>query len=105
MKGVNVKSKRRSAGDAGQGVADGGRGRIGFNRILDGVPGCVGVLEAVAGDRQHDFGSGRKLAHWLERGHASAAVIRPDGAVMYAGRDVPDVCCHVPGFASRLADA
>ena len=48
---------------------------------------------------------GSELAHWLERGHASAAVIRPDGAVMYAGRDVPDVCCHVPGFASRLADA
>jgi len=49
--------------------------------------------------------SGSELAHWLHRGHARAAVIRPDGAVMRAGRDISDICRCVPGFASRLADA
>jgi len=48
---------------------------------------------------------GGELARWLERGHARAAVVRPDGTVMYAGRDIPDVCRSVPVFASRLADA
>ena len=49
--------------------------------------------------------SDSELAHWLQRGHASAAVVRPDGTVMCAGRDIAEICERVPGFASRLADA
>lgn len=46
-----------------------------------------------------------ELARWLRRGRATAAVIRPDGMVMYAGRDVLEVCSHVPVFSPSLADA
>jgi 3-(3-hydroxy-phenyl)propionate hydroxylase len=38
------------------------------------------------------------LAAWLRRGHATAAVIRPDRTVMCAGRNVDDVCNAVPAF-------
>jgi 3-(3-hydroxy-phenyl)propionate hydroxylase len=46
-----------------------------------------------------------ELARWLRRGHATAAVVRPDGTVMYAGRDVSEICSRVPVFAPDLADA
>ena len=36
--------------------------------------------------------SGSELATWLARGHAEAAIIRPDRTVMRAGRDVAEVC-------------
>lgn len=43
---------------------------------------------------------GGELERWLRRGHATAAVIRPDRTVMCAGRDVGKLCAAVPGFAS-----
>jgi 3-(3-hydroxy-phenyl)propionate hydroxylase len=46
---------------------------------------------------------GGELAHWLRRGHASAALIRPDRTVMSAGRNVNALCATVP--LRRSADA
>jgi 3-(3-hydroxy-phenyl)propionate hydroxylase len=46
-----------------------------------------------------------ELARWLQRGRATAAVVRPDGTVMYAGRNVSEICCRVPIFAPSPADA
>ncbi|WP_231639393.1 bifunctional 3-(3-hydroxy-phenyl)propionate/3-hydroxycinnamic acid hydroxylase MhpA [Mycobacterium sp. Marseille-P9652] len=48
---------------------------------------------------------GGELAAWLRRGHANAAVVRPDGTVMYARRDAADIARHAPLFAPSLADA
>lgn len=48
---------------------------------------------------------GGELAHWLRRGHATAAVIRPDRTVMRAGRDVDAVCATVPVSQRRSVDA
>ena len=48
---------------------------------------------------------GTELARWLRRGHASAAVVRPDGTVMYARRDVTETRRPLPVFAPGLADA
>ncbi len=48
---------------------------------------------------------GSELAAWLRRGHANAAVVRPDGTVMCARRDAADIACHAPLFAPSLADA
>ncbi len=42
---------------------------------------------------------GTELALWLQAGRARAAVVRPDRTVMYAGRDVAEVCRAVPVFA------
>ncbi|ORV45970.1 3-(3-hydroxyphenyl)propionate hydroxylase [Mycolicibacter engbaekii] len=41
---------------------------------------------------------GTELARWLTQHRVSAAVIRPDGTVMVAGRDVTAVCRAVPLF-------
>lgn len=42
---------------------------------------------------------GSELSTWLRRGHAHAAVVRPDRTVMSAGRDVQEVCAAVPTTA------
>jgi 3-(3-hydroxy-phenyl)propionate hydroxylase len=42
--------------------------------------------------------AGTDLADWLRRGHAAAAVIRPDRTVMRAGRQVNELCDTVPSF-------
>jgi len=39
-----------------------------------------------------------ELAQWLRSGHALAAVVRPDRAVMCAGRDLQRLCEMVPTF-------
>lgn len=39
---------------------------------------------------------GSELHRWLRQGGAHAAVVRPDGTVMHAGRDLPDVCTALP---------
>ncbi|MEN3225632.1 bifunctional 3-(3-hydroxy-phenyl)propionate/3-hydroxycinnamic acid hydroxylase [Mycolicibacterium porcinum] len=41
---------------------------------------------------------GGELEHWLRRGRATAAVIRPDRTVMCSGRDVWNLCEAIPGF-------
>jgi 3-(3-hydroxy-phenyl)propionate hydroxylase len=39
---------------------------------------------------------GSDLARWLRRHHVTAAVVRPDRTVMFAGRDLDSVCRAVP---------
>jgi hypothetical protein len=41
---------------------------------------------------------GSELARWLRRGHATAAIIRPDRTVMCAGRNLSALCEVVPRF-------
>ncbi|OBB26629.1 3-(3-hydroxyphenyl)propionate hydroxylase [Mycolicibacterium peregrinum] len=43
---------------------------------------------------------GGELERWLHRGHATAAVVRPDRTVMCSGRDVGKLCAAIPGFMS-----
>ena len=41
---------------------------------------------------------GTELHRWLRRGGAHAAIVRPDGTVLRAGRDLTSVCVHLPTF-------
>jgi 3-(3-hydroxy-phenyl)propionate hydroxylase len=41
---------------------------------------------------------GSELARWLRRGNATAAVVRPDRAVMCAGRNLSALCAATPPF-------
>ena len=43
---------------------------------------------------------GSPLQRWLRRGHATSAVVRPDGTVLRAGRDVAALCAALPAFAA-----
>ena len=43
---------------------------------------------------------GSQLHRWLRRGHARAAVVRPDGTVLRAGRDLSALCAALPAFAA-----
>jgi 3-(3-hydroxy-phenyl)propionate hydroxylase len=45
-----------------------------------------------------------ELGRWLKQGRASAAIIRPDGAVMQAGRNVQAICDAVPAFSAGQGD-
>ena len=45
---------------------------------------------------------GTELAHWLRRGRALAAVIRPDGTVMQAGGQLRPLCNAIPRFATAV---
>jgi 3-(3-hydroxy-phenyl)propionate hydroxylase len=45
---------------------------------------------------------GSELARWLRRGHATAAIIRPDRTVMGAGRDLWKLCAAMPGFLTAV---
>jgi 3-(3-hydroxy-phenyl)propionate hydroxylase len=47
--------------------------------------------------------AGTELHHWLRRGHAKAAVVRPDGTVLRTGRDLPGLCAAMPAFGARTA--
>ncbi|MGD9618358.1 MAG: bifunctional 3-(3-hydroxy-phenyl)propionate/3-hydroxycinnamic acid hydroxylase [Mycolicibacterium sp.] len=42
---------------------------------------------------------GTELAHWLQRGRAGAAVVRPDRTVLCASRDIDEILSKVPVFA------
>ena len=44
-------------------------------------------------------GLGDELGRWLKRGRATAAIVRPDGAVMQAGRNVQALLDALPSFA------
>jgi len=48
---------------------------------------------------------GAELDSWLRRAGATTAIVRPDGVVMCAGRDVPELCRLLPAFAPGFADA
>jgi 3-(3-hydroxy-phenyl)propionate hydroxylase len=41
---------------------------------------------------------GTELHRWLRRGHARAAVVRPDGTVLRSGRDLATLCATLPAF-------
>jgi 3-(3-hydroxy-phenyl)propionate hydroxylase len=45
---------------------------------------------------------GTELNLWLRAGRATAAVVRPDRAVLYASRNLAEVCDVVPVFASPV---
>ncbi|WP_374025877.1 bifunctional 3-(3-hydroxy-phenyl)propionate/3-hydroxycinnamic acid hydroxylase [Mycobacterium sp. HNNTM2301] len=53
---------------------------------------------AARGGRAVHAPAGSELAHWLNRHHVKAAVIRPDRTVMIAGRNLTTLCCAVPLF-------
>ena len=46
---------------------------------------------------------GSALHQWLRNGHARAAVVRPDGTVLRAGRDLSRLCSAVPPFTAPSA--
>ncbi|MHA7663501.1 bifunctional 3-(3-hydroxy-phenyl)propionate/3-hydroxycinnamic acid hydroxylase MhpA [Mycolicibacterium sp. HS_4_1] len=48
---------------------------------------------------------GGELERWLRRGHATAAIVRPDRTVMCAGHDVWKLCAAIPGFRPSFATA
>ena len=45
-----------------------------------------------------------QLGSWLKQGRATAAIVRPDGAVMQAGRNVAAICDAVPAFSAGQVD-
>jgi len=45
---------------------------------------------------------GSELAQWLRRGHATAAIIRPDRTVMGAGRNLSRLCAAMPAFTPAV---
>jgi 3-(3-hydroxy-phenyl)propionate hydroxylase len=48
---------------------------------------------------------GRELAHWLRRGRATAAIVRPDRTVMRAGRNLSELCALLPRFVGAEVQA
>ncbi|WP_234834680.1 bifunctional 3-(3-hydroxy-phenyl)propionate/3-hydroxycinnamic acid hydroxylase MhpA [Mycolicibacterium stellerae] len=46
----------------------------------------------------HIAGADTDLADWLRRGHAAAAIVRPDRTVMRAGGQIDELCDAVPRF-------
>jgi 3-(3-hydroxy-phenyl)propionate hydroxylase len=63
-------------------LADGGR----FTLVTTQPPTAAVRAELA----RHDVvlaHAGADLRHWLRRGHATAALVRPDGTVLRAGRD------------------
>jgi 3-(3-hydroxy-phenyl)propionate hydroxylase len=47
---------------------------------------------------------GSEVARWLNRGHATAALVRPDRTVMRAGRDLSTLCAAIPRFRVCATD-
>jgi 3-(3-hydroxy-phenyl)propionate hydroxylase len=45
-------------------------------------------------------GRDSQLGSWLKQGRATAAIVRPDSAVMQAGRNVAAICDAVPAFSA-----
>ncbi len=45
-----------------------------------------------------------RLGKWLRAGRATAAIVRPDGAVMQAGKNIQALCDAVPTFAVEHVD-
>jgi 3-(3-hydroxy-phenyl)propionate hydroxylase len=44
---------------------------------------------------------GTELGRWLRRGHARAAIVRPDGAVLRAGDELSVLCAALPAFTPK----
>ncbi|MGB9306990.1 MAG: 3-(3-hydroxyphenyl)propionate hydroxylase, partial [Mycobacterium sp.] len=49
-------------------------------------------------------GRDSQLGSWLKQGRATAAIVRPDGAVMQAGRNDAAICDAVPAFSAGQVD-
>src|SRR6201997_3539120 len=49
-------------------------------------------------------GRDSQLGSWLKQGRATAAIVRPDGAVMQAGRNVAAIFEAVPAFSAAHVD-
>jgi 3-(3-hydroxy-phenyl)propionate hydroxylase len=47
-------------------------------------------------------GPGSELHRWLRKGHARAAIVRPDGTVLRAGRQLSALCRALPRFDTAL---
>jgi 3-(3-hydroxy-phenyl)propionate hydroxylase len=45
---------------------------------------------------------GSELFRWLRAGNAHAAIVRPDGTVLSAGRQLSKLCNVLPGFNMKL---
>ena len=72
---------------------------IGF-ALISAVPVSAEQRDGLEqrGATLHIARAGTDLADWLHRGHATAAVVRPDRTVMRAGRHVNELCAEVPSF-------
>jgi 3-(3-hydroxy-phenyl)propionate hydroxylase len=70
---------------------------IGFAVVTRAAPGPVehDLIER-RGAVLHVAGPGTELARWLKRGHAAAAILRPDRTVLAAGRSLVDLCEALP---------
>jgi 3-(3-hydroxy-phenyl)propionate hydroxylase len=49
--------------------------------------------------------AGSELDRWLRGGRATTAIVRPDRAVMQAGRSIEAVCDAMPTFTQFMAAA
>lgn len=58
-----------------------------------------GMLEE-HGTVVHVAEPGGEVERWLRRGHATAAIVRPDRTVMCSGHDVWKLCAAMSGFSS-----
>lgn len=43
-----------------------------------------------------------ELWQWLRSGHAVGAIVRPDGTVLRASRDLRTLCAAVPTFVAAI---
>jgi 3-(3-hydroxy-phenyl)propionate hydroxylase len=68
--------------------------------LITTTPPDAGSLNLVRrrGAAVHIADTGGELARWLGRGHARAAIVRPDRTVMCAGRDATALCARMPTF-------
>jgi 3-(3-hydroxy-phenyl)propionate hydroxylase len=75
-----------------------------FAVITTTAPGPVerGLI-AERGAVLHLAAPGTELARWLRRGHAAAAIVRPDRTVMTTGRDLGSLCGVLPRSQSAPA--
>jgi 3-(3-hydroxy-phenyl)propionate hydroxylase len=48
---------------------------------------------------------GSELARWLRSGRATAAIVRPDRAVMCAGRNLRKLCTEIPRYSATVQTA
>lgn len=103
-----IRSRRRYGDLAGQlcpnaPLGDGRRlddvadGRFALITALDPPPAPLADIER-RGGLVVLAAPGSALHHWLRRGRANAAVVRPDGTVMCAGRDPAAMYDALPAF-------
>ena len=70
---------------------------LGFALVTTVAPPARAVHRGAA---VHVAAPGSELATWLRRGHAKAAIVRPDRTVLAAGRDVAALCDALSAFGT-----